>query len=158
MFSEEVGAADSMTIIHRDALVPYSTKKMYDLVNDIPAYPEFLPWCRQATMCQHDPQIIEGTLELAKGGFHKTFTTRNHLQPCERIDMELVDGPFKTFVGHWHFAALAEEGCKVTFNLEFEFATKPLAIIATPIFQQIASSLVTHFCQRARELYGDNTP
>ncbi len=146
-----------MTIIQRQAFVSYSAAKMYALVNDIAAYPEFLPWCRQASMRQCDANTIEGTLEIAKSGLHKTFTTRNQLQPHQHIDMQLVDGPFKKLEGHWHFTDLDNTGCKITFDLEFEFATTPVAIIAGPIFQQIASSLVDNFCQRARELYGDNT-
>lgn len=36
-----------MTTISRSALVMYTPKQMYDLVNNVAAYPLFLPWCNR---------------------------------------------------------------------------------------------------------------
>jgi len=34
-----------MAKIERSALMPYPARVMYDIVNDVRHYPEFLPWC-----------------------------------------------------------------------------------------------------------------
>lgn len=146
-----------MTIIHRSALVPYSSTKMYQLVDDIAAYPEFLPWCRNAIVHAREPNFVEATLTLAKGGLHKSFTTRNYLQPNKMIEMRLINGPFKHLHGFWRFESLQENACNVLFDLEFEFINKPVAMLVGTIFQQMANSLVDSFCQRARDLYGQGS-
>ena len=40
-----------MSSISRSAFVPYAAEQMYDLVNDIEAYPEFLLVCRRDRAC-----------------------------------------------------------------------------------------------------------
>ncbi len=34
-----------MQTVHRSVLVPYSAQQMFDLVDDVERYCEFLPWC-----------------------------------------------------------------------------------------------------------------
>ncbi|MCP5086740.1 MAG: ubiquinone-binding protein, partial [Rhodobacteraceae bacterium] len=38
-----------MRRVSRHALVPYAADQMYALVENVVAYPEFLPWCTGAT-------------------------------------------------------------------------------------------------------------
>lgn len=44
-----------MSQISRTALVPYSAEQMYQLVNDVQSYPQFLPGCTGS-------RILESTL------------------------------------------------------------------------------------------------
>ena len=113
-----------MTTIHRNALTPYSAERMFDLVNDIESYPNFLQWCRTATIINRDVDVITAQLELVKGSVHKTFTTQNRMMPGKMIEMRLVEGPFKHLDGFWRFDALAEDACKVSLDLDFEFKNK----------------------------------
>lgn len=85
---------------------------------------------------------------------HKSFTTRNILEPYERMEMKLVKGPFRQLEGIWTFTPLGEHGCKVNLDLEFEFAGSMMDVMFQPIFNHIANSLVDAFCKRAVELYG----
>lgn len=143
-----------MTIIKRNALVPYSTRQMFELVNSVEEYPRFLPWCSESHIISQSEQEIEATLVIAWSGIHKNFTTRNQLTPFEQIDISLVHGPFKHLAGRWHFVALGDLGCKVNLELEFEFAGGLMDKIFEPIFSHIANSLVDAFCKRAVEIYG----
>jgi ribosome-associated toxin RatA of RatAB toxin-antitoxin module len=34
-----------MTRVERSALVLHTVEQMFDLINDVDAYPQFLPWC-----------------------------------------------------------------------------------------------------------------
>lgn len=145
----------SKTIIQRNSLLPYSCRQMFELVNGIEDYPRFLPWCSGATILHNDGKIIEASLDLSWSGMHKSFTTRNSLLPYEKIDIELVDGPFRHLEGVWRFTPLGEGGCKVELNLEFEFAGHFMDFVFQPIFQKIANSLVDLFTKRAFEIYGN---
>lgn len=144
----------NMTRIQRSALVPYSPREMYDLVNDSRRYPEFLPWCTGARILADSPEERTASLDLSKGGISKSFTTINRLYPGERIEMRLKEGPFKTLSGLWRFTALGDAGCKVELDLQFEFSNKLVALAFGSIFSQIASSLVDAFQKRAVDVYG----
>lgn len=143
-----------MTIIKRSALVPYTARQMFELVNQIEDYSRFLPWCRSTTVLSRTAEVVEATIDIAWSGIHKSFTTRNRLYPHERMDIILVTGPFRQLAGHWSFHALGDMGCKVNLELEFELAGQVLDKVFQPIFYHIANSLVEAFCRRAAEVYG----
>ena len=145
-----------MSHIQRSALVHYSPEEMYKLVNDVADYALFLPWCRSSEVKSETDSEMVASVEIAKGVLNKTFTTRNQLQKGQRIELELVDGPFKKLTGSWQFDALkTENACKVSLDLEFEFDNALMSLAAKPIFTQIANSLVDSFCKRAVVVYGE---
>lgn len=144
-----------MSHIHRTALVHYSRQEMYDLVNDVESYADFLPWCRSASIQSQSETEMVASVEIARGVLNKTFTTRNRLYPPERIEVNLVDGPFRQLQGYWQFEALkTANACKVILDLEFEFDSAAMSIAARPVFMHIATTLVDAFCKRAEEVYG----
>ncbi len=143
-----------MTIINKFALVPYTPAQMYALVDDIEAYPEFLPWCKSTRVLSRTQDEVRATIELSKGGVEKSFTTCNRNQKNKMIQMRLVEGPFKQLEGFWRFDALGDDGCKVSLDLEFEFASRMLGMVIGPVFSQIANSLVDSFQKRAVAVYG----
>lgn len=146
-------AAEKITRIHRSALVPYSAQRMFDLVADVGSYPQFLPWCRRASIAFADGQQMQATLEIAKGPLRKSFTTLNRLDPPSRIEIHLKEGPFRKLEGCWAFEDLADAGSRVTLDMQFQVAGALLGRTLAPVFGEIASTLVQAFCTRARALY-----
>ncbi len=144
----------SSTRIERSALVPFSAGQMFDLVADVKAYPQFLPWCRAATVHRDDGQEMEATLVIAKGPLSKSFTTRNRLVPGQCIHIALVEGPFRRLEGCWRFDDLGADGARVALELEFEIAGALLRRTLGPVFGEIANTMVDAFCRRARSVYG----
>ncbi|MDG6778240.1 type II toxin-antitoxin system RatA family toxin [Thiomicrorhabdus sp. zzn3] len=142
-----------MKKISRSALLPYSAQKVYDLVNDVAAYPEFLPWCGGAEVVSQTDLEMQAKVTIAKAGISQTFETRNHLVPGQRIEMHLVDGPFKSLRGEWQFKPLDVDACKILFEVEFEVSSGLLNAAIGPIFEQIANTLVDAFCERAKQVY-----
>jgi len=143
-----------MTHIERSALVMHSAQRMFDLVNDVKRYPEFLPWCIDAHIqSESDTNLVAG-LTIKKGGIKQRFTTRNEKQSPDWMSMELVDGPFKKLNGLFKFQPLSDEACKVIFQLDFEVAGKILGLTLTPVFKQASNTMVDAFVKRADELYG----
>jgi ribosome-associated toxin RatA of RatAB toxin-antitoxin module len=143
------------TRIQRSAWVPHTAAQMFNLVNDVPSYPEFLPHCRSARVLESSGDRVMATIELAKGALHKSFTTVNHLEGPHRIEMRLVQGPFRHLHGAWTFIPEAEGGTRVALDLEFEFAGRLMALAIGPIFNHVANSLVDAFVKRARDVHGD---
>ena len=142
-----------MKKIHKSALVPYQPSQMYDLVDDIASYAEFLPWCSKSTVLKREADSVDASLEIKYSKLHKAFTTRNLNTPNQVIEMTLLDGPFKHLHGKWLFIPLGEAGTKVELQLEFEFASKLMDMTVGPVFSHIANSLVDAFTKRAKEVY-----
>ena len=142
-----------MRTVNKSALVPYPAVDMFTLVNDVERYPEFLPWCRSARILSKESSGMRASLELARGGFHKTFTTENRLDSGKAITITLVDGPFRHLEGRWQFRDLDHEGSKVSLDMEFEFAGRLLDLMAGPVFHEICNSLVDAFIRRAADLH-----
>lgn len=147
-----------MREIRRQALVAYSAEAMFDLVNDVDAYPEFLPWCKSAAINEEGEQdgvrYRIATIEVAKGGISRSFTTRNVLERPRRLQLELVDGPFRHLVGDWRFEPLDENACKVELQLTFEFSSGLMTLVFGPVFNQIGETMLDAFVRRARAQHG----
>ncbi len=142
-----------MKRIRRSALVPFSTRQMYSLVDDIPKYPEFLPWCSDSKVLTREPGRVLARLEISKGSFRKGLTTTNRMEPYSGIYMVLEEGPFSMFEGNWSFTELREDACKVELDLQFEFASSVVSVILSPLFEDIGNTLVDAFSKRAESVY-----
>jgi len=147
-----------VSTIQRSALVHYSPAEMYALVNDVSDYPHFLPWCRSSRVIDANDAEMTASIEIAMGVLNRSFTTHNKLDPPQRIELSLVDGPFRKLHGVWQFDALkTENACKVSLHLVFEFDNSMMSLAARPVFTRIANSLVDAFCKRAVEVYGERS-
>ncbi|WP_313049827.1 type II toxin-antitoxin system RatA family toxin [Atlantibacter subterraneus] len=142
-----------MPQISRTALVPYSAEQMYQLVNDVKSYPEFLPGCVGSRVLEASETQMTAAVEVSKAGISKTFTTRNTLTSNQSILMHLVDGPFKRLMGGWKFTPLSPEACRIEFQLDFEFTSKLIELAFGRVFKELAGSMVQAFSARAKEVY-----
>jgi ribosome-associated toxin RatA of RatAB toxin-antitoxin module len=143
-----------MKRIARSAIVEHSAATLYALVEGIESYPEFLPWCLEAIVEERGIMTTRATLTVGVRGLKQSFTTQNENRPGESIEMRLLHGPFRHFRGAWRFIALGPDACRIEFSLEFQFASRALAKLLEPLFEQIADTMVDAFKRRADEVYG----
>lgn len=142
-----------MTIVRKSRTVPYSCQQMYDLVNQVEHYHQFVPYCTESQVHHRDEDEVQATLVIAAAGMSKSFTTKNLLQANKMIEIRLVHGPFKHLEGFWRFDLDGAEGCRISLDLEFEIAGKMLSMFLGPVFEQISNRMVDAFCSRAEEVY-----
>ena len=140
-----------MKHVVRSILVPHPAPTMYALVNDVPSYPQFLPWCGGARILEQSDTHMKAAVDIAYLGVHQTFTTRNTLEADRRIGLALVSGPFSKLSGEWRFTPLGDDGCKVEFELNYDFDGLIGTLIA-PVFDRIAATFVDAFVKRADAL------
>ena len=142
------------TVVQRSALLPYAASAVFDIVNDVCSYPEFLPFCSDAKIVDSTVSEIVASVSLRSSGLTETFVTRNVLNRPERIDLELVSGPFHSLLGHWSFTRLEDLGCKVELNLEFQLSGMRTVLggVFAGVFTRVADQLVDAFAMRARQL------
>jgi len=143
-----------MTVINKSALLPYSAAQMFALVDEIEAYPQFLPWCKSTLVHHRTLNEVRASIQVAKGGIQHSFTTLNRLQQDKVIELRLVEGPFRHLEGFWRFEPVGNEGCRIHFDLEFEFSNKLIALTVGPVLQKMAESFIDAFSKRAKEIYG----
>ncbi len=139
--------------------LPYEAQQMYDLVADVDAYPQFLPWTaaarvRSVTPQDNGSQVMEADLVISFKLFRERFGSRVVLWPeAKRIDTEYLEGPFRHMRSNWVFRDV-EGGCEVEFFVDFEFRNKLLQSAAGLFFYEAMQRVVRAFEARARELHG----
>jgi ribosome-associated toxin RatA of RatAB toxin-antitoxin module len=142
--------------VSKSVLLPFSTEQMYALVDAIDLYPEFLPWCSAASVLSRSAESAEAVIEMNFRGIRQRFTTVNTNQPPVLIELNLKDGPFSSLTGQWRFLQLGDLGCKVSFELQYEFSSRAIAAVIGAAFDRIANSLLDAFVTRADDIYGGN--
>jgi ribosome-associated toxin RatA of RatAB toxin-antitoxin module len=138
-----------MQSVKRSVLVPFSAGAMFDLVDRVDAYPQFLPWCAGARVLEAHEGGKTARIDIDYHGVRAHFTTDNANRPSESIVVTLKDGPFRHLHGEWRFIALAPEACKIEFELAYEFKTHILERVVGPVFSHIANTFIDAFVRRA---------
>ena len=140
-------------VIQRSALVFHSAEQMYDLVNDVAAYPTFVDNCVASEVLESSPSHMVASLSLKKAGVSLNFTTRNQLTAPSHIQLQLEEGPFSVFSGCWQFTSLREGASKVSLEIEFVVNNTITSRLVSGVLESVSQSLVDTFCQRADRLY-----
>ena len=138
-----------MQVVTKSVLVPFPVARMFELVDRVEEYPQFLPWCGGAKVLEQSGDRKTARIDIDYHGVRAHFTTDNVNRPPESIVITLKDGPFRHLHGEWRFRALGESGCKVEFELAYEFATQLLDKVIGPVFGHIARTFIDAFVKRA---------
>ena len=144
------GREPAVTQIRRSALVAQPASRLYELVADVERYPRRFRWCTAAAAQVVDEATVVARLDLRFAGVSASFATRNVHQPGVRIDLTLVEGPFRSLQGAWTFDALGDAGCRIGLFLDFEFAGRLVGGALASGFQGLADRMVDEFVRVAR--------
>ncbi len=149
-----------MKRVCRSALLPFPPRRLYDLVNDVERYPDFLPWCDNARIVSYQNDEMVVSMDVRRAGIAESFTTRNTLSAPHRIQIQLMDGPFTELSGVWSFLPLGAaadgsdcQGCKVELEVHYEFSRALLGRFLGNFFGKGVNSMMDAFCQRAEHLF-----
>jgi ribosome-associated toxin RatA of RatAB toxin-antitoxin module len=141
-----------MPTVSKSVLVEHSAQQMFDLVDRVEDYPEFLPWCGGTTVLERTPATLVSRIDINFRGVRAHFTTANRNEAPQRIVISLRDGPFRELDGSWHFLSLMPQACKVEFHLRYDFASRVLQGMIGPVFNHIATTFIDAFVKRADDL------
>ncbi|GBQ84195.1 type II toxin-antitoxin system RatA family toxin [Asaia krungthepensis] len=134
-------------------LIAYSPEQLFDLVADVGAYPQFLPWCVKAVIKSRTEQELVADLTVGFGPFRETFTSRVSLERPHRIRVRYEKGPFRYLNNVWTFTP-DPRGCLVDFFVDFEFRSRLLQNAIGVVFNEGVRLMVSAFIKRARDTYG----
>ena len=142
-----------MADVKKNVIVNHSADQMFSLVDRIEDYPLFLPWCGSTKVLERNDEITKASILIKYSGVNQSFTTQNTKHYTNRIDLKLIDGPFKVLEGYWIFNSINEEACSIELHLHYEFSNFILDKLISPIFSQIANTFVDRFVTQADKIY-----
>jgi ribosome-associated toxin RatA of RatAB toxin-antitoxin module len=138
-----------MPTVLKSVHVGRSAREMFELVDAVERYPEFLPWCSRAEVLERTPQVTRARIDIDYRGLKTHFVTVNRKDAPHGMALELVEGPFEKLAGRWTFTPIGHSGCRVGFELDYAFANAAINALVAPVFSHIMETLVDRFVARA---------
>jgi coenzyme Q-binding protein COQ10 len=135
-------------------VLPCTATEVFDVVMDIEAYPQFLPWVSKASILEHGDGELSAELVANLAGMTHCFRTVDRFLRPKLVEIRLLEGPFRFLESVWTFEDVGDASCRVHFSIEFEFRSMMLDIVASPVFTTACKSMVHAFEARAVELKG----
>lgn len=143
-----------MAVVEKSVLIERSVAQMFELVDQVEDYPEFLPWCGGTELIERTENKTVARIYINYHGAKANFSTENDKVFPHWMNIRLRDGPFKRMDGGWRFTPLGDNACKVEFRLHYEFSNKLLEKLLGPVFNHIASTFVESFVKRVKHIHG----
>lgn len=134
--------------------LPYTAEHLFDLVADVPRYPEFLPWCSAARITREHGNVFYADLVIGYKLLREKFSSRVTLLRPDHIHVEYLSGPMKHLSNHWRFLEQEDGSCIIDFYVEFDFQNPFLQQLVHVFFNEAVKRMVTAFEGRAAALYG----
>ena len=141
--------------IHKSVIVFHSRNKMFQLVDSVENYPQFLPWCGSTQIIKRDNNKTIASIEINFKGIRQTFTTENTKKQNQEMSIKLIDGPFKSLSGKWMFKNLDKDSCQIELKLEYEFSNIIIEKLISPVFNMIANTFIDEFTKEANRNNND---
>ena len=132
----------------------HTPEQMFDMVADVGAYPDFLPWCIATRIQSVDENHMVADMVTGFKMFREQFTSRVTLDRPGSIQVEYENGPFKYLKNQWIFESEGDGNCLVDFSVEFEFRSHLLDMAIGKVFTEAVHRMVSAFEKRADTLYG----
>lgn len=143
-----------MKTVEKNMLVLHSAEQMFELVDRVEDYPQFLPWYSKTEIIERNGNELKARLFMDYMKVRQSFATHNRNIPGREIRMDLLEGPFKTLQGTWKFIPVGDDACKIEFKLQYDFSNSLLSALISPVFGHLSGTLVDAFVTEAGRRYG----
>lgn len=138
--------------LSRSAYVLLPAQQVFDLIEHAEHYPEFLPWCLEASILERHEHFVRARVGFGYAALHSHFHAHVDKRPPTGMDVHIEGWPFELFKGEWQIQPIGDKGCRTTFTVRCD--------IQDPLWDQvlslaagfIADKLVDAFMQRARRI------
>ena len=131
----------------------FPQEEIFDLVADVEAYPEFLPWCLGVRVTDRSETSLDADMLIGFKMFREKWGSHVILdRESFKIIVRYTHGPFRHLENSWRFLA-HKGGCEVDFFLDFEFRSRILEKAIGNLFADAVYRMVVAFEVRANQLY-----
>ena len=136
---------------------PHLPQRMYDLINDLEAYPRFIPNCKAMSVVPdptHGPDSVLARMTIIFGPLTQSYTSRVVSDPAAlTIVAKAVDGPFSYLDSKWSFEREGQ-GTRVRFDIDFKISNPLIAAVAEPAFAAKQDQILDAFVAEADRRFG----
>ncbi len=141
-------------------ILPFSCEQMFNLVADIEAYADFVPFCNAAFVHGRNPcndgEIVEAELKFRIPGLSTLSLPSLVSLANDKSSIEIVNpsgaGPIHRMTSRWDFAKCNPHCSEVQYQFEVEMRFKLAEkLVARAVNER---KIVEAFAQRANEVYG----
>ena len=145
-----------MKKIYKEEEINVDVETIFNLINDVESYPDFLPWCTKTEVTKESKNINTGKIFISKSFINLNFSTKNIIDVNKSITLSLQDGPFDELNGQWSFRTIDSNNTHVTLEIDYKFKNSLIEISIEPIFSTIMNSLLKSFINQAFKIkYND---
>ena len=145
-----------MNYIDKVEEINVDVNTIFDLINNVANYKEFLPWCSNSIIDIDHDNIMHGEIEISKNLIDWKFKTSNKYVVNKEIQIELIDGPFSHLSGEWKFRKIDNFNTEVKLYLEYEVDNKVIEMSLKQIFSTIMNSILDSFISEAFRIKSKN--
>ncbi|KAH9192247.1 hypothetical protein AeNC1_005776 [Aphanomyces euteiches] len=141
--------------VHREKkVVPFSCQEMFDVVANVDAYTDFLPFCVASRVVRRPAAgVMEADLTIGFQIFTETYRSRVLMESPNRILISSIESPtFKSIESEWLFRELSPTSCEVQFRVSFEVASILHAHAMRLFFDDVARVQLNAFIKQATNL------
>ena len=132
---------------------PFTAQQMFELICDVDRYDEFIPYCTASRTRERSETEMLGDLAIGYKFLRETYTSKITMQDAPlTVTVAQAKGPFRHLFNQWVFED-AETGCKVHFELQFDFAVPLLKKLIAPMMDRVVEKFIDAFETRALEIY-----
>jgi coenzyme Q-binding protein COQ10 len=134
---------------------PHLPKAMFELVNDLEAYPRFIPNCKAMDVRRQSDGSRLAKMTISFGPITQSYTSKVTADPeAMTVTAVAVDGPFSYLDSKWTFTPEGE-GTRIRFDIDFKFSNPLIAAVAEPAFASKQDEIIDAFGDEADRRFGD---
>jgi coenzyme Q-binding protein COQ10 len=134
------------------ATLAYGADELFAVVADVKDYPLFVPWCGGARIRREDEREIIADLVIGFGPFQESFTSQVALDRPRPVLVRAVEGPLEHLTNTWTFTPV-RGGTHVDFIIDFQFKSHLLDHVASGMFHEAATRMMSAFESRVHLLH-----
>ena len=141
-------------IIKKEAIILKDIETVFDIVNRVNLYKNFVPYCTESKILSENDKSMEAKLDFNLKGLTTSFTTRNEIKKNQSINMKLIDGPFKFLDGIWDFKSV--DGKTIIYlHINYEAENKIVEYTVGKSLEKITNYLVKAFIEESMKKNGN---
>ena len=140
-----------MKTFTRTFIINQSIEKVFNLINDVDAYKNFIPFCEHSIIIESNQNTITAQLDLSFMSNTTRFITHNTFASNEYITMKLIKGPFKEFTAKWGFESVNESKTSLTFTMEYNISNPLVNLAFTKNLNLVSEKIIKAFKKELTE-------
>ena len=130
-----------MGCIEQGAVINASAERVFDIVADVSAYPEFVESCLRASATQEQQDQLQAELTLRQGVSDENYNVQVQLARPDNIRMIFDVEPPMALEVKWTFEALEDNRCRLGVKASYAAGGFARELMFKPILQRVCNQL-----------------